>query len=72
MATGKQTLKVLQSAAAFIPVPLIREAVGVALKIVEVCEEGCEVCKISLRKGCKMVNNLIARIHPSSVKRSKS
>ena len=46
MATGKQTLKVLQSAAAFIPVPLIREAVGVALKIIEVCEEQCEVCEI--------------------------
>ena len=62
----------LQSAAAFIPVPLIREAVGVALKIVEVCEEGCEVCRIPPKKGCKMVNNLIARILPSSGKRSKS
>ena len=47
----------LQSAAAFIPVPLIREAVGVALKIMEVCEERCEVCKIPSRKCCKMVNN---------------
>ena len=46
MATGKQALKVLQSAAAFIPVPLIREAIGVALKVMEVCEERCEVCKI--------------------------
>ena len=59
LATGKQTLKVLQSAAAFIPVPLIREAVGVALKIMEVCEEQCEVCKIQLRKGCKTVYNII-------------
>ena len=60
MATGKQSLKVLQSAAAFIPVPLIREAVGVALKIMEVCEEQCEVCtKIPPRKGCEMVNNVI-------------
>ena len=59
MVTGKQTLKVLQSAAAFIPVPLIREAVGVALKIMEVCEEQCEVCKISPRKCCKIINNIL-------------
>ena len=60
MATGKQALKVLQSAAAFIPVPLIREAVGVALKIIEVCEEQCEVCtKISLRKVCEVIYNIL-------------
>ena len=60
MATGKQALKVLQSAAAFIPVPLIREAVGVALKIIEVCEEQCEVCtKIPLRKGCEVIYNIL-------------
>ena len=28
-----------------------------ALKIMEVCEEQCEVCKI--RKCCKMVNNIL-------------
>ena len=59
MATGKQVLKVLQSAAAFIPVPLIREAVGVALKIMEVCEEQCEVCKIPLTKGCEMIYSIL-------------
>ena len=59
MATGKQTLMALQSAAAFIPVPLIREAVGVALKIIKVCEKRCEVCKIPLRKGCEMVYNIL-------------
>ena len=59
MDIGKQTLKVLQSAAAFIPVPLIREAVGVALKIIEVCEERGEVCKIPPRKACKMVYNIL-------------
>ena len=53
MAVGKEALKVLQTAAAFIPVPLIREAVGVALKIMEVCEERCEVCEILPRKCCK-------------------
>ena len=59
MAVGKEALKVLRSAAAFLPVPLIREAVGVALKIMEVCEEQCEVCEISLRKHCKMVNHIL-------------
>ena len=59
MASGKQALKVLQSAAAFIPVPLIREAVGVALKIMEVCEERCEVCMIPPMKYCKIINNIL-------------
>ena len=49
----------LQSAASFIPVSLIREAVGVALKIIEVCEERCEVCEIPLRKGCKKVKKIL-------------
>ena len=59
MATGKQALVVLQSAASFIPIPLIREAVGVALKIIEVCEERCEVCNIPPRKGCKIFNIIL-------------
>ena len=54
-ATGKQALTFLQTAAPFIPVPLIKEAVDVALKIIEVCE----VCKISLRYGYKMLNNIL-------------
>lgn len=37
-ASGKQALILLQSAAAVIPVPLLQEAIGVALKIIEVCE----------------------------------
>jgi hypothetical protein len=37
-ATGKEVLIVLQSAAKFIPVPLLQDAIGVALKIIEVCE----------------------------------
>jgi hypothetical protein len=41
-ATGKQTLVLLKSAATLIPIPLIQEAIGAALKIIEVCE----VCKI--------------------------
>ena len=43
-ATGKQALTLLQSAASLIPVPLIKEAIGVALKIIELCE----VCTINL------------------------
>jgi len=31
-------VKVLQSAADLIPVPLLKEALGVALKIIELCE----------------------------------
>ena len=59
MATGKHALKVLQSAAAFIPVPLVREAIGVALKIMEVCEERCEVCIIPPMKCCEMIYNIL-------------
>jgi hypothetical protein len=37
-ATGKEILTVLHSAAKAIPVPLLQEAIGVALKIIQVCE----------------------------------
>jgi hypothetical protein len=37
-ATGKEVLIVLQSAAKAIPVPFLQEAIGVALKIIQVCE----------------------------------
>ena len=68
-ATGKQALMLLQSAATLIPVPLIQEAIGVALKIIEVCE----VRKIPPRNGCEMVLNIyIVRMYLPSSKRSKS
>ena len=38
MTSRKQALLVLQSTAALISVPLLQEAIGVALMIVEVCE----------------------------------
>jgi hypothetical protein len=38
METGKQVLKLLRSAAEVIPVPLLQDAIGVALKIIEVCD----------------------------------
>lgn len=37
-ASGKPALALLQSAAAVIPVPFLKDAIGVALKIIEVCE----------------------------------
>ena len=66
-ATGKKVLTLLQSAATFIPVPLIQETIGVALKIIEVCE----VRKI----GCEMgFHNIliIDRIYLPSIKKAKS
>jgi len=38
VATGKELLTLLQSAAGVIPVPLLQDAIGVALKIIQVCE----------------------------------
>ena len=45
----------LQSAASLIPVPLIKEAIGVTLKIVELCE----VCTTSPKKGFKIIYNIL-------------
>lgn len=38
MESGKETLKVLKSAANLIPVPFLQEAIQVALKVLELCE----------------------------------
>jgi hypothetical protein len=38
VATGKQALALLQSAASVIPVPLLQDAIGVAMKIIGICE----------------------------------
>jgi hypothetical protein len=54
-ASGKQALMLLQSAAGLIPVPLIKEAIGVALKIIQVCE----VRKIPPRKCCEMIHSIL-------------
>ena len=54
----------LQSAASLIP----EEAIGVALKIIELCE----VCKFLLRKSCKMVYIILLSEIPSSVERLKN
>ena len=38
MATVKEVLTLAQSAASMIPIPLLKESIGVALKIIQVCE----------------------------------
>ena len=46
VASGKEVLTILESAAGVIPVPLLQEAIGVALKIIEVCEV-CQACHVN-------------------------
>jgi len=43
-------VKVLQSAAELVPVPLLKDALGVAIKIIEVCE-------VSIRISCEVKPN---------------
>jgi hypothetical protein len=38
MATVKEVLTLSQSAAVVIPIPFLQEAIGVALKIIQICE----------------------------------
>ena len=38
MATVKEVLTLAQSAASMIPVPFLKEAIGVALKIIQICQ----------------------------------
>jgi hypothetical protein len=38
MATGKQALELLHSAASVIPVPLLQDVIRVAIKVIETCE----------------------------------
>jgi len=40
---GKEVIKVLQSAAELVPVPLLKDALGVAIKIIEVCEVSARI-----------------------------
>ncbi|KAJ3513168.1 hypothetical protein NLJ89_g3100 [Agrocybe chaxingu] len=42
-ASGEQALKLLQFAASVIPVPLLQDAIRVALKIIEICKEASAV-----------------------------
>jgi hypothetical protein len=54
-ASGKEVLTLLQSAAALIPVPMLREAIGVAVKIIEVCG----VRKILRKESCDIIHDLL-------------
>lgn len=54
-ATGKQALELLQSAAKVLPVPYLQSAIGVALKIIEVCE----VCRIPPRENCETTHDML-------------
>jgi hypothetical protein len=40
MATGKEVLTLLRSASGIMPVPLLQDAIGVALKVIQLCEVG--------------------------------
>ena len=55
MATVKEVLTLAQSAASMIPVPLLKESIGVALKIIQVCE----VCWIPPLEGYKTIDQFI-------------
>jgi len=68
-ATGKEILTLLQSAAGVMPVPLLQDAIGVAVKIVQ----ACEVCCINFLEGCKTIDEkLLVRTHWLLNKSSKS
>ena len=58
MAIGKQILVVLQSAAALIPVPLVREAVGIALKLLKYAKSDARFVRFPPTKGYKMIYNI--------------
>jgi hypothetical protein len=55
MATVKEVLTLSQSAASVIPVPFLQEAIGVALKIIQLCEVRC----IPPLESCKTVDQII-------------
>ena len=54
-ASGKQLLTLLQSSAAVIPVPLLQDAIGVALNTIEVCKVPAKQQLISLSLPTKDV-----------------
>ena len=59
MATVKEVLTLAQSAASVIPVPFLEEAIGVALKIIQLCE----VRRISPLKVARRLIKLFIRKH---------
>jgi len=67
MATVKEVLALSQSAAAFTPIPFLQEAIGVALKIIEICEVG----RIPPLKVARQMIKILTRKHRLLEKRSK-
>ena len=65
-ATGKQAL---MFSAALIPVPMMQEAIGVALKIIQMCEVRKISAQERLRDGSQPI---VVRMYPSSSKRRKT
>ena len=57
MATLKEVLILFQSAASVVPVPFLQEAIGVALKIIQLVL--CEVRWNSAFEGCKTIDQII-------------
>ena len=55
MASVKEVLTMSQSAASVIPVPFLKEAINVALKIIQLCE----VRRIPPFKACKTIDQII-------------
>ena len=55
MASVKEVLTMSQSAASVIPVPFLKEAINVALKIIQLCE----VRRIPPFEACKTINQII-------------
>ena len=68
MATVKEVLTLAHSAAPVIPVPFLKEAIGVALKIIELCE----VCGIPPLKVTRRLIKLFIRKYRMLNKKSKS
>ena len=68
VATVKEVLTLSQSAAAVVPVPFLQEAIGVALKIIQVCE----VRRIPPLKVASQMNKMFIRKRRLLNKRSKS
>jgi len=68
MATVKEVLTLSHSAAGVMPVPFLREAIGVALKIIQVCE----VRFIPPLNVARQLINFFIRRHRLLNKRSKS
>ena len=68
MATVKEVLTLSQSAAGVTPVPFLQEAIGVALKIIQVCE----VRRIPPLMVARQMTKIFIRRHRLLNKRSKS